>query len=84
MGARHLLRPDDAPNEGARRLRELLRTRTFGQIARKLGCDLSGVRRWAVGTWNPDRRMRERLWEEFAIAVEVWDEPPITRARMGA
>lgn len=69
----HLLRPSEAPNAGARRLREILKTRTYAQIARKIACDLSGVRRWALGDWCPDRRRRMLLEEHFDIPFESWD-----------
>jgi ribosome-binding protein aMBF1 (putative translation factor) len=79
---RRRLNPLEAPNDGARRLRERLR-RWRGQawsnveIAKMLSLDPSGsgVARWANGDRRPDRIMREKLEEELEIPFSSWDEP---------
>ena len=77
--ARKLLRADDAPTEGARRLREMLRTKTLAQLARKTACDLSAVRRWAVGERTPSGAFRERLHDALGIPEQAWEIPPLTK-----
>lgn len=73
---RELLRPADATNEGARRLRELLRRRTFGALARLLACDERAVRLWAREACRPSLRLRLRAEERLSIPADSWDEAP--------
>lgn len=74
--ARELLRPTDATNEGARRLRELLRRRTFGALAKQLRCDERAVRMWAREEAKPSLLLRARVEDVLGIGANTWDEPP--------
>jgi len=73
MRRRSLLSPETAPNEGARKLCEILGRMTFTAVARRLACDPSGVRRWALGEWKPDRRSRVTLRDKLGISTTSWD-----------
>lgn len=73
---RALLLPSDATNEGARRLRELLRRHSFGWIARKLRCDEKSVRTWAREEGKPNLQMRARIAQELGLPEVAWDESP--------
>lgn len=73
---RALLLPRDATNEGSRLLRELLRRKTFGAIARRLRCDERSVRSWAREEAKPGLVLRARAGELLEIADAAWDEPP--------
>lgn len=74
--ARELLRPADATNDGSRRVRELLRRRTFGAIAKQLRCDERAVRMWAREDTKPSLVLRARIEDVFAIPASAWDEEP--------
>lgn len=65
--------PSEAPNEGARCIRELLLRRSAAQIARTVGCDEVGVRRWAHGDRLPSRQFRARLLDAYTIPLDAWD-----------
>jgi transcriptional regulator with XRE-family HTH domain len=69
------LRPIDAPNDGSRRIRELLKRLTSGQIAQKLLCDISTVCRYAQGRRSPERAVRQRCDEIYGIPIGSWEEP---------
>lgn len=73
--ARKLLRAIDASNEGVRRLRELLRTRSAATLARKLACDSTAIRRWAREDRMPTAEWREALERELGIPRGAWEEP---------
>jgi transcriptional regulator with XRE-family HTH domain len=75
VARRELFLPHEAPNEGARILRELLRRQTFAAIARRLRCDESAVRAWARGTGKPSHLLRARAADVLAIPERSWDEP---------
>lgn len=70
------LKPEEAGNEGQRRLRELLRTKTYDEIAVELRVDESTVRGWARGKSRPSTTLRERCRVAFAWPLGVWDEAP--------
>lgn len=76
MMARELLRPSDATNEGSRRLREILRRRTCGAIARLLRCDERAVRMWAREEAKPSRLLRVRAEDVLDIPAHAWDDAP--------
>jgi len=73
---RALLLPREATNEGARRLRELLRKQTFGGLARRLRCDERSVRSWAREENRPSLVMRARIAEVLGILEDAWDAAP--------
>jgi hypothetical protein len=72
------LDPRDATNDGSRRLREILRRRTFAAVALDLLCDEGAVRRWAHEKGKPCAILRTRAHEHATIAIpfSAWDEPP--------
>jgi len=71
--ARVLLSASNAPNDGVRLLRELLRTRSLDQIARPLGCRRTSVHGWARGAHLPTPAWRERLEKIWGIPVASWE-----------
>lgn len=73
---RALLLPRDATNEGARRLRELLRRHTYAWIAKRLRCDEKAVRSWAHEGSKPGLLLRARIADVLRIPEAAWDEPP--------
>lgn len=73
---RAALRPEDARTEGERRLRVLLRRKTFGEIARAWLVDESAVRFYARGRRRPVYEIRARARKKDGIPESSWDEPP--------
>lgn len=73
---RKVLAAIEAPNDGVRHLRELLRFRAAAQVALRLGCDATAVRRWAKGDRTPGPAWRDRLSNVFGIPSRAWEEPP--------
>jgi hypothetical protein len=71
---RALLLPADASTVGVRMLRELLLRQTFGAVARRLGCAVSDVRRWAREECRPSRLLRVKAADVLKIPGESWDE----------
>lgn len=69
---RNLSPPSEAKTEGLRRLRELLVTKTFAALARRLRCDEGTIRHYERGVRFPDTRMRRRMREEFGISENAW------------
>ena len=67
---------EQATNEGARRLRVLLLTQTFAQIARHLLCDEGAVRHYARMKRKPNAPLRKRARSVFDIPDDAWDDPP--------
>lgn len=67
---------DAASNDGVRHLRELLRYRSAAQLALRLGCDATIVRRWSRGMHTPNAKWRDRLANVFGIPLRAWEEPP--------
>lgn len=85
MAARKVLRAVDASNEGVRRLREILRSRSAAVVAKRLGCDSTAVRRWAREERTPTPEWRKVLDEVLGIPESSWEtplgaEPPTERA----
>lgn len=78
-----MLDPKKATNEGARRLRELLRKHSAGSLAKRLRCDEKSVRNWARGV-KPSRVHRWRIHEVLGIVVEAWDSAPASDCYTGA
>lgn len=84
--ARQILRASESPNDGVRRLRELLRYQSAARLAMRLGCDSTAVRRWARGARTPSPAWRERLYDVLGIPVESWelvasDDDAVTQPR---
>lgn len=75
MAVRKLLRAIDASNEGVRRLREVLRSRSAAVVARLVGCDATAIRRWAREERTPTAEWRTVLHSELGIAESAWEEP---------
>lgn len=73
---RALLLPEDATNEGSRRLRKLLRRHSFAAIGRRLRCDERTVRRLAREEGKPSLLIRARGREVLGISELAWDEAP--------
>lgn len=73
---RALLLPREATNDGARRLRELLRKQTFGGVARRLRCDERSVRSWAREENRPSLVMRARIRDVLGVLEDAWDDAP--------
>lgn len=80
---RSLFSPREALNEGARRLRELLKKHTFKSLARRLRCDDKTIRMWANHTWKPSLVMRVRLRDTFGIPESAWDDAPCSDVYAG-
>lgn len=74
--ARKILRAKDAPNDGVRRLRELLRYQSAAQLAERLGCDHTAVRRWSRAARTPEPTWRDRMFDVLGIPVEAWELLP--------
>lgn len=74
--ARSILRAKDAPNDGVRRLREMLRWQSAAQLARKIGCDATAVRRWARALRTPTPEWRVILQTALGIPLEAWEITP--------
>lgn len=75
--------PEDAANEGVRRLRALVREgHTYRAIARKLR-----VHERAVRLWESEKRKRlslenrQRWRDAYGWPVDVWDQPAISAPR---
>lgn len=68
--------PEEATNEGARRLRVLLITQSFEQIARRLLCDEGAVRHYATMRRKPNAQIRRRGRTELGIPDDAWDDAP--------
>jgi transcriptional regulator with XRE-family HTH domain len=82
--AREILRAKDAPNDGVRRLRELLRFQSAAQVATRLACDATAIRRWSRGDRTPTPESRSAMQEKLGIPVEAWeittdDDAAVTR-----
>ena len=73
---RAIFDPASATSEGSRRLREILRSRSFQNVAWQLLCDEKSVRTWAQERGKPSVVLRYRLEDEFGIDAASWDEPP--------
>jgi ribosome-binding protein aMBF1 (putative translation factor) len=71
--ARKILRARDAPNDGVRRLRELVRFQSAAQLAKKLGCDSTAVRRWARATRTPEPEWRDIMRKQLGIPLASWE-----------
>ena len=71
--ARQILRAKDAPNDGVRRLREQLRYQSAAQLAERLGCDHTSVRRWSRAIRTPTPEWRDRMSDVLRIPVEAWE-----------
>lgn len=69
---RTILAVEEAPNEGARRLRALLLTRSLGQIAQRLACTTTAVRHWARGDRMPSSSWRDAMADELGIPAAAW------------
>lgn len=77
MGRRRaLLLPSHATNDGARRLRLLLRKHSFSWIARRCRCDESTIRSWAREESKPGLQLRGVAREQLGIHDGAWDEAP--------
>lgn len=77
-----LLAPEDAPNDGARRLREMLVRKTQSELA--VICDASGefvtsvapgaIGAWARGDRRPIRELRVAMERAWGIRAAAWFE----------
>lgn len=73
---RRILRPNEASNDGVRRLRELLRSKSAVTLARALACDPTAVRRWAREERAPGPEMRDAMEKYLGIPMTSWEAPP--------
>jgi hypothetical protein len=78
------LKPDDAPNEGARRVRTLTQRSSYGEIAKRLSVDESAVRLWARGKRRPNTELRRRWRDEYGWDDGIWDEAPTRDSYTGS
>ena len=74
--ARTLLRAREAPNDGIRRLREQLRYQSAAQLATRIGCDATAIRRWARAIRTPGPEWRDRMREVLGIPIDAWELLP--------
>ena len=70
---RKVLPVEEATNDGSRALRELLRRLTFGQLAKRLTCTPSTVRKWAKELRMPTAAWRERMFLLLDIPLGAWE-----------
>lgn len=78
--ARRILSANDAPNEGVRRLCQLLRYQTAPQLARRIGTTGRTVNRWANAEVTPSVESRAEMAKPppygFGIPLEAWEIGP--------
>ncbi|MDX6479495.1 MAG: hypothetical protein QOG85_5 [Gaiellaceae bacterium] len=80
---REILRAIEAPNDGVRRLRELLRFQSAAQLALRIGSDPTAVRRWAHAKRTPTPQWRQQMETVLKIPVYAWeDDDALTTRRL--
>lgn len=79
---RELMRPNSAPNDGARRLREVLLRRTQRSVALTAKIGANTIGQYARGDRRPEPDNRAQLEIHFGIPPTSWDEPNVLREGM--
>lgn len=70
---RVLRRAEDAPNDGVKRLREVLRRLSATIVARRIDRTAATVRRWASATRTPDPDSRDKMEQNLGIPSGAWE-----------
>lgn len=70
---RVLLRAEDAPNDGVKRLREVLRRISATIVGRKIDRSPATVRRWARAKRTPDAASRDLMEQNLGIPSGAWE-----------